>query len=612
MRSNLLPLLLLLPAAFAQDGAALYKANCAPCHEVAATRAPSRKVLAEMSPERILLALESGSMAFFGVARSGSERRTLAEFLSGKSFGRDSGHKLAASAMCSTPAKPLRGLSAGPAWNGWGADVVNSRSQSAAAAGLAPDEASRLKLKWAFGFPGDSTAYAQPAVVDGRVFVGSAGGVIYSLDAATGCAYWSYNAESGVRNAISVGVTSNGRVAVHFGDLHANVYALDANNGELLWKKKVENHSEARITGAPKLHAGRLYVPVSSFEEGSGADPRYECCKFRGSVVALDAASGRQIWKSYTIAQEPRPVSRNKIGTQLWGPSGAAVWSSPTIDEKRHAVYVATGDSYSDPPAATADSFLAFDMNSGKLLWSRQITKGDAFNVACGLTPDPTNCPASKGPDFDFGSSPILVSLAGGHRALVAGQKSGVVHAVDPDQSGKILWQTRVGRGGFLGGVQWGSAADAANIYVAVSDYTVVPGSAEAGAMRADPKTGGGLFALRLTDGKQLWHAPPADCGDRAPCSPAQSAAITVIPGAVFSGALDGHIRGYSAADGKVLWDLDAVREFQTVNGVPARGGAFDGPGPVVVSGMLYTNSGYGWTGSLAGNVLLAFSVDGK
>ncbi len=212
------------------------------------------------------------------------------------------------------------------------------------------------------------------------------------------------------------------------------------------------------ITGAPTLYSGVLYVPVSSMEEVTGSQPSYQCCTFRGSVVALDIATGRQIWKGYTIPEAPRPTKRNATGTQLYGPSGAGVWSAPTIDVQRQVLYVATGDNYSDPPSETSDAILAFELATGRLLWHRQVTANDAYITSC-LVGDSTNCPESNGPDHDFGQSPILVTMRSGQRVLVAGQKSGVVHALDPDQEGKILWQTRVGKGGPLGGIMWGSAA---------------------------------------------------------------------------------------------------------------------------------------------------------
>jgi polyvinyl alcohol dehydrogenase (cytochrome) len=589
------------------DGAVLYRRHCAGCHDSGAGRAPSREALKRFSPERILVTLESGNMMFMGAKRTAPERRAITEFLAGKLLGREPMETPPQFAFCSGKQSPWTDPLAGPRWNGWGADLANRRFQPAAQAGLRPSDVPRLRLKWAFGFPGDIVAYAQPAVAGGRLFVGSAGGRVYSMSATTGCIYWTLEAEAPVRTAISIGPNGS-RYAAYFGDLHANVYAADAATGELLWKTRVDDHSEARITGAPVLDGGRLFVPVASFEEVTAADPAYECCRFRGSVLALDAATGKILWKTYTVSDPPRPTRKNKAGTQLWGPSGAAVWSAPTIDPKRHVLYAATGDSYSDPPAPTTDAILALDMDSGKILWVRQMTTGDAFNLAC-PSPDKSNCPEANGPDFDFGASPILVRLRGGRRMLIAGQKSAIVYALDPDRGGEPLWQTRVGRGGTLGGIQWGPATDDGQAYVALSDIVrrVTPMGLE-----LDPKSGGGLFALRLTNGAVDWSALPPGCGDRQPCSPAQSAAVTAIPGVVFSGSSDGHLRAYATKDGKIVWDFDTMREYQTVNGVPARGGSLDGPGPVVAGGMLYVNSGYGAMGGIPGNVLLAFSVEGK
>jgi len=585
-------------AAFAQNGGAgeaVYQQHCAQCHDKGVGRAPQLLALSLFTPERVLATLTNGKMAEQGKALAPAEARAVAQFVTGgKSFGAEEAPKQGA---CAEPASAFDKPFAGPYWNGWGVDSANRRMQPAAMAGLRADQVPLLKLKWAFGFPGAGKANAQPTVVGGRIFAGSDSGKVYSLDAATGCIYWTFKADRAVRSAISIGPVGAMWVA-YFGDQHAQAYAVDAATGVLLWKVHVDEHPAAMITGAPALYDGRLYVPDSSYEEVTGPGPKYECCKFRGAVTALDAATGKQIWKSYTIAEEPHPTRKSKQGTQLWGPSGAGVWSSPTIDPKRHAVYVTTGDAYSDPPASTSDAFLAFDMDTGKLLWSRQMTAGDAYLVGC---PAGDNCPETTGPDFDFGCSPNLVDLPNGKRALVAGQKSGMVHALDPDQQGEVLWSVRVGKGGPLGGVQWGNASDGQNVYVAVSDHYATK----------NVKEGGGMFALKLATGERVWSTPPPGCGQPY-CSPAQSAAVTVIPGVVFSGSLDGHLRAYATTDGRIVWDVDTAVEYQSVNGVKAKGGSLDGPGPTVVGGMLYVNSGYGQFGEMQGNVLLAFSVDGK
>ncbi len=603
--------------AFAQDGAALYRRDCAACHDMGVDRAPARDTLQTMTAERVLAAMESGPMISMASRDNGAERRAIAQYVTGKALSaRDLSTTPPAAAMCVTAAVVPGNFAAplaGKNWNGWGENTGNTRYQEAAAAGFTAAQASRLKVKWAFGFPGDLDANAQPTVVGGRVFVGSQGGTVYSLSADSGCVYWHFKAAGAVRGAVTIADITTAAGPVHaafFGDLAGNVYALDATTGARIWTFKADAHPLARVVGSVVFHDGRLYVPVASGEETAGAASAYECCKFRGSVGAYDAATGTQIWKTYTIAEEPKPTKKNAIGTQLYGPSGVGVWSSPAIDPVKNVVYITTGDNYSAPASSMSDSFVALDRDSGKILWSRQMTAGDAWNTACRL-PDKTNCPDEKAPDFDFSSPPMLVRLANGRRALVAGQKSGMVHAIDPDDNGKILWQQRVGQGGTLGGVQWGSSTDGANAYVAVSDIVRVAIPNSLGA-NADPKTGGGLYAFDLQTGRRVWYAPPAACGARPRCSPAQSAAISSMPGVVFSGSVDGHLRGYSTSDGTVIFDFDAMGPQKTVNEVPARGGSFDGPGPAIAGGMMFVSSGYARAGGIPGNVLLAFSIDGK
>lgn len=510
----------------------------------------------------------------------------------------------------------------GPRWNGWGVDTSQSRFQPKEAAQLAAKDVPRLKLKWAFGFPDEVRSIAQPSVVGGRVFIGSQSGEVYSLDARSGCIAWRFHAESWVRSAVVIGPAKNG-LAAYFGDGHANVYAVDASTGVQLWKTRVDDHKFAQITGSPTLAGTTLYAPVSSTEESAAADAGYPCCTFRGSVVALDTASGKPLWKGLTIPETATVRSRGERPVKQFGPSGAAIWSSPTFDAAKNAIYATTGDNYSEPATATSDAILAFEASSGAMLWSRQTTSGDTFNVACQMPVAMDNCPKRIGPDQDFGSSAILVELAGGRRALVAGQKSGVVTAVDPDRGGEILWQKRIGAGGSLGGVQWGMASDGAKIYAAVSDAKF--GFAPCGAPGSQPasfnplicnvmdnKVGGGLHALKIETGEEIWQTAPPGCGGAIGCSPAQSAAVTAIPGVVFSGGLDGHMRAYDARRGRIVWDFDTKRKFRTVNGVPSHGGSIDGPGPVVVGGEVFVTSGSAFLGTIAGNVLLAFTVGGR
>jgi polyvinyl alcohol dehydrogenase (cytochrome) len=595
-----------LPAAAEQTGAELYAQHCAQCHDGDApqSRIPNRAALRSMAFDHVLRTITSGSMAPVAKDRTEDERKAIASFVTGRFAGGPAASPDAAG-HCVGEAHGLDGALDRPRWIGWGADLNNSRFQAAEMAGLKADQVPRLRLKWAYGFPGVSTANAQPTVIGGMLFVGGADSKVRALDARSGCTFWTLATDAPVRTAISFGpLPGKNEFAIFFGDVRANAYAVNATTGALIWKQKVDDHPAARITGAPALFSGVLHVPVSSIEEATGSRASYECCTFRGSVSALDAATGEPIWKSYTIPEAPRPTTKNAAGAQLYGPSGASVWSAPTIDVKRRALYVATSNSYSNPPADTSDAILAFDLKTGRMLWHRQATPKDSYVVAC-YGNDKTNCPEDPGPDHDFGQSPILVNLPDGRRMLVIGQKSGVVHAFDPDDEGKILWQTRVGKGGPLGGSEWGSAADQERIYVANSDVRFL----RDGTRRLDPNAGGGLFGLNLADGKVTMQVAPVSCGDRERCSPALSAAVTAIPGVVFSGGVSGYLRAYATDDARLLWELDTARDYETVNGVPARGGAIDGPGPIVVDGMLYVNSGYAQWSGIPGNVLLAFEV---
>jgi polyvinyl alcohol dehydrogenase (cytochrome) len=595
--------------ASAQDAAANYKEYCAQCHDTGANRAPARDTLLQMQPTRVLDVLENGSMITMANRMTPAQRRALVEYVTGKSFTEPLNILPSAKAMCTTKGEFTNPLN-GSVWNGWGVTTANSRYQSNP--GFNAADVPRLKVKWAFGFPGDLSANAQPVVAGGRVFIGSPSGMVYALDAASGCIHWYYQAAAAIRTAPTIAqitTPAGPRYAAFFGDLGGNLYAADAANGGILWKVRVDNFPFARVTGSPVFLNGRLYVGVSSGEEISAVPADYECCKFRGSMLAINASTGDTIWRTYTITEEARPIKAKSTGGQMWGPAGAPIWTSPTLDPQRNVVYATTGNNYSDPSTANSNAFVAFDRDTGKILWVRQMTANDVYTSSCRM-PNKANCPETAGPDVDFASSPILVSLPNGRRALVAGQKSGVVHAVDPDREGAVLWSTRIGKGGTLGGVQWGSAADASNIYVALSDVGRVNLTFTASS-DIDSTSGGGMFALRLTDGERVWYTPPAECGNRARCSPAQSAAVTAMPGVAFSGSIDGHLRAYSATDGKVMWDFDSVRPYNTVNGVAARGGSFDGPGPAIAGGMLFVNSGYGGNGGIPGNVLLAFSVDG-
>jgi len=576
----------------APDGGALFERACASCHNAAGdSRAPTLAALQPRTPESILDVLVTGAMRVQGSRLSGAERRAVAEFISAKSIsGEVSG---SASGRCSVP-MPSNDQAHAPQWGGWSPVTTNTRFQPLDQAKLTAADVPRLTLKWAFGFPDATVAWAQPTVAGGRVFVGSQNGMVYALDAASGCIRWTFAAAGGVRTALTIGPAVGAVPAVvYFGDTAAKVYAVNAENGQVIWTRLVDDHPLARITGSATLYDGRLYVPVSSYEEAQGADPKYECCTFRGSVSALDAGTGAVVWKTVLITA---PLARRGIssaGAPLWGPSGAAVWSAPTIDITRRAVYVATGNAYSGPPPATSNAVIALDLATGVVRWVRQVTPGDVYLSNC-RAGNP-NCPDANGPDLDFGSPPMLARTTGNRDLIVIGQKSGIGYALDPDHDGAMIWQYQAGKGGVLGGIEWGSAVDSDRAYFAVSDIT-------------QPMPGG-LHAVSLGTGERVWMtpAPRLACGAGRGCSGAQSAALTVIPGVVFSGSVDGALRAYSTTTGQVLWEFDSNRSFETVNGVAGRGASMLGPGPAVAGGMLFVNSGYGAFLGRPGNVLLAF-----
>lgn len=597
-------------AASGQNGQSVYETYCAACHEQpAAETTPAVAALRNLDANSILATLTSGPMRLQAQPLTVEQRVQVSEYLAGAPVT----ERLARfdRGQCER-APPLPALVAGGIWNGWGPDAGNSRFQ--AHAGLAPGDIPNLELKWAFGIPNVQQSRSQPAVVGGRLFIGSQSGAVYALDAGSGCHYWTFEADATVRTAISVGPYPGG-YAVYFTDTDARVYAVDAQTGTLIWTRVVDEHPAAQGTGAPTLYEGRLYVPVSGVsEETASSNPDYECCTFRGSLTALDAVTGDVVWKTYTL---PDPVRRgtSSTGKPLWGPSGSPIWSAPTVDTRRGLIYAATGNGYADPDSGTSDSIIAFSLETGAVAWVNQVMGQDTWIMGCGGdapgapglggraggppaggSRENPNCPDDVGPDFDFSASPILTTLVDGREVIIATQKSGMGWALDPDDDGRTLWSYRWGAGSPVGGV-WGATTDGVRAYFAVADqFTQRPG---------------GVHGVDIASGDRAWFAEPAPalCGGGRGCSSAQSAALTSIPGIVFSGSADGGVRAYDANTGDIVWTFDTNRSFDTVNGVEARGGSIDGPGPVVSGGMLYVTAGNGGIVGTPGNVLLAFGL---
>ncbi len=595
-----------MPATATPSPAALYQKHCAACHEGGVPRAPHSVKFQMIGTRAILASMEAGVMQAQGAALSANERRELAEFLGGATL-------VDAAATVPRCAAPRAAFDATrpPPLAGWGMTLEGTRHVTADRAGLAAADVPRLGLAWAFAFPGASRARSQPTVGAGAVYVGSQDGTVYALDFATGCVRWTFQADAEVRTGPTLEPWSAGDATaaprLWFGDFNGNAYALDARTGGLLWKTRVDTHPRLTITGSPRHHDGRLYVPMSSSEWAAAADPSYECCTFRGGVTALDARTGAVLWRSYTIPEEPRATdARNAAGSLRRHPSGAPVWNSPTIDVKRRRLYVGTGEGYTSPAAAQSDAVVAFDLDTGKMLWWHQSLAKDAWNMACFIGGGP-NCPDENGPDLDIGAPPVLHRLPDGSDVLLVGQKSADVFALDPDD-GRLLWKVRYGRGGFAGGVHWGLAASPTTLFAPNAD-TVFLGTEQG---EAKP----GLFALDPRNGAIKWFAPaPKDScqpGTAPACDAGFSPPPTVIPGVVFQPAFDGWLRAYRETDGALLWAFDTVRTYDAVGGLKGQGGSIESAGAIVADGAVFVNSGYLFGGRMPGNVLLKFAVDGR
>jgi polyvinyl alcohol dehydrogenase (cytochrome) len=581
------------------DGMALYQAHCAACHDGQVPRAPHMITFSTIGAGAILNAMNNGVMRVQASALSATEREALAGFLAGEAMA---------------PPKPVLACadtlsrlapSDSDAMQGWGGNAQNHRHANGAVVGLNRENVDQLALKWVFAYPGALRARSQPLVYDGVVFVGSQSGEIYALDLESGCAHWTYSAGAEVRSSLSLGhLPDRKNPVLYMGDFSATVHAIDATDGTLIWRSAVGDHPDATITGSPKLHDGSLYVPISSSEWATAADPGYACCTFRGGVVSVEASSGELNWRAHVIDQPAVETGdKNSFGAPRRGPAGAPVWNSPTIDAKRGVLYVGTGEAYTSPAADTSDAVLAFSLETGERQWSRQLLGGDAWNMACFIG-EAANCPEEDGPDLDIGASTILWSGAN-HDYLLVGQKSGDVYALDPDQGGATVWHNKVGRGGFLGGVHWGMSVNGESLFVPIADTTITG--------RFTGPVSPGIHALDPMSGEVRWYTPSvADCEGKLPvpvCDQGMSAAITSTEQLVFAGSLDGNLRAYDSLSGEVIWSFDTFGDFQSVSGDVALGGSIESDGPVLYKGHVLVNSGYQFGARMPGNALMVFAV---
>jgi polyvinyl alcohol dehydrogenase (cytochrome) len=588
-------------------GKVVFHEHCAQCHENSNAGAPPLLTLRVLSASTVYAALNTGRMRAQAASLPDQQRRQVAEYIALIPL---SDSKSLPPKACAAKANWFD-RSKSPVGKGWGIDLENTRLIPSAQAGLLAKDLQHLQLKWSFAFPDASYVLAQPLVAGGALFTGSQEGSVYALDAASGCLHWIFKGAAEILGAVVIRESKAGHPTLFFSDRMARAYALDAITGTLIWRAKTDGHPTATTMGTPVLMDNRLYVPVLSSEENAGY-AEYSCCTFRGSLVALDATTGKMIWKRYTIPSPSTERFKNADGVAQFGPSGAGVWSSPTIDRKRGQIYLTTGNSYSEPADENSDAVFALDLKSGNIKWHTQTLAGDSWTTwdyLCRHDPQKMALPAcpplkKPGPDIDFTTAPVLVHGKDGKDILVAGRKDGTTFGFDPD-SGRILWSTRTADDPDpnAGALYWGLMAEGEKIFVP-SVGTNFPNGGN-----FIPREEDGLYALDASTGQRVWAAKvAADCGRSTACTGVSFAPIG-FPGVVFAGGTDGYVRAYDTATGKVLWHFDTAREFKTLNGDMAKGGAIGRSSIMIANGMVYVGSGYS---RVPGNVLLAFSIDGK
>ena len=589
-------------------GKAIYDRVCAACHNnPEQTRAPAFDALKGMRYGQLHYALTDGKMAAQGATLKPTERAVLIDFLVGRTVSEDAWiDKM----MCAPGSRNVN-LRAEATVSGFGFDRQNHRSLTKEQAGVSKADFRNLELAWALGYPHATTVRAQAAVVGDTLFIPVAEApqmIALDVSSAKPCVKWVYRTDLPLRTGVGYGSQPGGRKVVVFADVAAQVTMLDAATGKRLWRTRVGMWGLSNTTGTPVIYGSRVYVPLSASEINVGADPNYECCKTHGAVLALNSINGNKVWTTH-MTEDAKPVRDRGDGKMLWGPSGAPVWNSPSIDEKRGVLYVGTGEATSAPAAPNTDSILAIDLKDGSIRWSFQATEKDIFLSGCMNKRDGLNCPKEgQFRDVDFGASTIIAQRSNGKDVILAGQKSGTLWALDPDNNGKVLWQRDFGTGSPLGGIHWGIAFDGERVFAPVHQF--------AGPDGKDPNQTPALHAVKVDTGDVEWtYESKPDCtGDRATrvrsCQTVigLSGAPTVIDGVVLQGSVDGYLRAFDAASGEVLFQYDTAHSYDTVNGVAGKGGAIDNASIVATNGLVFVNSGYAlMAGQSPGNVLLAF-----
>ncbi len=581
------------------DGEGLYTQYCAMCHAAPTDeRTPRREALATYTANSVYLSLTQGIMAPQGAALSDEQKIALSEYLSGSRMQADT---IAGLARCEQ-SMPALDLNLATNWNGWGNGDSNPRFQSSEGTGISASTVAELEFVWAFGLDNASAARAQPSVINNVMFMGSTTGTVYAMDITSGCAYWTYQAPQEVRAAITIAWSEQRNehlavVAVASNELHV----LNATTGDLVWEAEVDPHQFARSTGSPVVAGDRIFVPVSSAEVSAAGRPDHHCCTFRGNVAAFDLHSGEKVWHTY-VMEEATQVGVNSAGNPVMAPSGAPIWQAPSMDVERGVVYAGSGQNYTRPASDSSDAVIAFDMASGAINWIHQTVSDDAFTMACAMGGSHPNCP-DAGPDLDIGAPIVTTTLSDGRDIVVAGTKGAVVVGLDPNNNGELLWSTRVGRGGALGGIHWGMTFSGDVVYVPVSDRGGVNDSGET----RQP----GLHAIDMKTGEVLWYAPvPERCQEGVQgCMDAYSGPATSTDGLIIASSLSGYLFAHDAATGELVWEYNTVQEYPTINGIAAKGGSIDATGPVLTGDYMIVSTGYATFGQMPGNAVLVFRL---
>ncbi|MEU3457741.1 PQQ-binding-like beta-propeller repeat protein [Micromonospora sp. NPDC006766] len=512
-------------------------------------------------------------------------------------------------AIAAVPATGATAAVANPLtdWTSNGKDLLNTRSNLLETK-ITTKNVSRLKAKWTFATHGDVSA--TPIVSQGAVYFPDWGGYLYKLNAATGKQIWSrkisdYDGVAGSISRTAVAISGN---TLYLGTQSgARLLAVDANTGSLKWSRQLDAHAAAVLTMSPIVYNGVVYEGVSSTEgEMSAFVPGYRCCTFRGSFNAVDAATGKILWKRYMVPDN---------NGQPDGYAGGAMWGTPAIDPLRGTIYVTSGQNYRVPdsvhecqnaggtpagcysPDNHIDSILALNMKTGAVKWATGAMRFDAWNASCIPGLPPNNCPANEGYDYDFGDGAHIFAYLDSkgriREAVGGGQKSGEYWALDPD-SGAVLWSAAPGPGGHIGGIMWGTAWDTKRIYLAEANFFKTP------YQMADGTTisGSSFAALDPATGRILWQV--AD-----PTTGFAWGPLTVAADVLYGSSTSGHLYAMDTATGRILWNFTAPYSSNA--------------GPSVVDGVVYWGNGYqkfadgaGTTGSFTSGTFYAFSVDGK